>query len=66
MINEISDKKLREVYRCYMKLYNKEPNDYNELLEFSKILSSISKTYDLTYDQIDKDTLLKYKNLINA
>lgn len=64
--NEISDKKMIEVLKTYIRLYNKEPESYDELLEFRKLLSSIVKTYDVTYDQIDEDILLKYKNLINA
>ncbi len=64
--NEISDKKMVEVFKTYVRLHDKEPESYNELLEFRKLLSSILKIYDVTYDQIDEDILLRYKNLINA
>lgn len=59
------DKKLVEAFKSYTKIYNKEPGDYNELIEFNNLLSEILKTYDVTYDQIDKNIILKYKNLIN-
>jgi len=65
-INEISDKKMVKIFKLYKRLYNKEPSDYNELLQFHNLMSEIVKTYNVTYEQIDKDIILKYKNLINA
>ena len=64
-INEISDKKMVKIFKVYVRLYNKEPSDYNELLQFHNLMSEIVKTYNVTYEQIDKDVILKYKNLIN-
>ena len=65
-INEISDKKMVKIFKLYKRLYNKEPSDYNELLQFHNLMSEIVKTYNITYEQIDKNVILKYKNLINA
>ena len=65
-INEISDKKMVKIFKVYVRLYNKEPSDYNELLQFHNLMSEIVKTYNVTYEQIDKDVILKYKNLINV
>ena len=60
------DKELVEAFKTYVRLHNKEPRDYDELLRFNNLLSEILKTYDVTYDQIDKDIILKYKKLTNS
>ncbi len=63
--DERSDKKMVKIFKLYVNLYNKEPSDYNELLQFHDLISEIVKTYNVTYEQIDKDIILKYKNLTN-
>ena len=60
------DKELIETETTHFRLYNKQPMDYDELLRFNNLLSEILKTYDVTYDQIDKDIILKYKKLTDA
>lgn len=60
------DKELVEAFKTYVRLHNKEPMDYDELLRFNNLLSEILKIYDITYDQIDKDIILKYKKLTNS
>ncbi len=59
------DRKLIEAFKTYIKIFNKEPSNYNELTNFNNLLSSISKTYDVTYDQINEQLIRKYKNLLN-
>jgi len=64
--NEISDKKMVKIFELYKRLYNKEPSNYNELLQFHNLMSEITETFNITYEQINEEFILKYKNLINA
>jgi len=64
--NEISDEKMVKIFELYKHLYNKEPQDYNELLQFHNLMSEITETFNITYEQINEEFILKYKKLINA
>ena len=65
-ISNMIDRELVEAFKTYVRLHNKEPNNYDELLKFNNLLSEILKTYDVTYDQIDKNIIIKYKKLTNV
>ena len=62
---EISKEELQKIYITYIRLNKKEPKNYDELLNYFETLSSIIKTYDVTYDQIDEELISKFKNLLN-
>lgn len=63
--NNISNEEMSKVLKLYIHLYNKEPSDYNELLKFHDLMSEIIKTFDIPYEQITKNHIIKYNNLIN-
>lgn len=63
--NEISNEKMAKVLKLYIRLHNKEPKDYNELRQFHNLMSEIVKTYNVTYEQIDKEIIVKYTKLFN-
>ncbi len=64
--NEISDKKMVRIFELYKRLYNKEPKDYNELLEFHNLMTEITETFNIDYEQINEEFIQKYNKLINA
>ena len=63
--NEISNEEMAKVLKLYIRLYNKEPSDYNELLKFHDLMSEIVRTFDVPYEQITEKHIIKYNNLTN-
>ena len=63
--NEISNEEIAKALKLYIQLYNKEPSNYNELLKFHNLMAEIIKTYNVTFEQINKEIIIKYNNLFN-
>lgn len=63
--NEISNEEMIKVLKLYIRLYNKEPSNYNELRQFHDLMAEIIKTYNVTFEQIDKELIIKYTKLFN-
>lgn len=63
--NEISNEKMVKIFELYKRLYNKEPINYNELLEFHNLMTEVAETFNITYEQINKEFIIKYNKLIN-
>ncbi len=59
----LNDEKLVDTYKCYQKLYNKEPNTHKELLQFQKIVDNITRTFNISCNQIDEKILIEYNKL---
>lgn len=63
-MTELNKEELRKTYECYKRLYNKEPLNQKEFLLFNEVINSISRTFDITYDQINKKILEDYYKLL--
>jgi len=63
--NEISNEEMSKVLKLYIRLYNKEPQNYNELRQFHDLMAEIIKTYNVTFEQINKELIIKYTKLFN-
>lgn len=61
---KLKDEKLVDTYKCYQRLYNREPNTHKELLKFQEIVDNISRTFNISCDQIDEKILIEYNKLI--